>query len=94
MWPALRLISTMAVSTTLREVVDFYVRRDTNPGDWYPRTAGGVLKFDDLPPELRANVNVDEVPYDREPGDAPALTPGEIDDVVAFLKTLDDGYRP
>ena len=79
---------------TLREVVDFYVRRDTNPGDWYPHAAGGVLKFDDLPPELRANVNVDEVPYDREPGDQPALTPGEIDDVVAFLKTLDDGYRP
>ncbi len=79
---------------TLREVVDFYVRRDTDPGDWYPRIAGSVVKFDDLPPELRGNVNVDEVPYDREPGDAPALTPAEIDDVVAFLRTLDDGYRP
>jgi cytochrome c peroxidase len=79
---------------TLREVIDFYVRRDTNPEDWYPHAAGGVLKFNDLPSELYANVNVDEVPYDRKPGDEPALSPGEIDDVVAFLMTLDDGYRP
>ena len=79
---------------TLREVVDFYVRRDTNPEDWYPRLAGRVAKFNDLPPELRANVNVDEVPYDRKPGAEPALSPSEIDDVVAFLKTLDDGYQP
>ena len=79
---------------TLREVVDFYVRRDTHPEDWYPRAAGGVVKFNDLPADLRASVNVDEVPYDREPGDQPALAPGEIDDLVAFLKTLDDGYRP
>ena len=38
-------------------------------------------------------VNVSEVPYDRKPGETPALTPAEIDDVVAFLKTLDDGYN-
>jgi cytochrome c peroxidase len=79
---------------TLREAVDFYVRRDTHPEEWYPRTEGHVQKFNDLPAEMRANVNVDEVPYDRQPGDEPALTPDEIDDVVAFLKTLDDGYRP
>ena len=36
---------------SLREVVDFYVRRDTNPEDWYPRAAGGAMKFNDLPPE-------------------------------------------
>jgi cytochrome c peroxidase len=80
--------------TSLREVVDFYVRRDTHPEEWYPVTAGRARKFNDLPAEMRSNVNVDEVPYDRKPGEAPALTPGEIDDVVAFLKTLDDGYRP
>jgi cytochrome c peroxidase len=33
------------------------------------------------------------VPYDRKPGGTPALTPVEIDDVVAFLGTLDDGYN-
>ncbi len=38
-------------------------------------------------------VNTSEVPYDRKAGGTPALTPAEIDDVVAFLATLDDGYN-
>lgn len=78
---------------TLREVVDFYARRDTEPGAWYPRDAAGVRRFDDLPAGLAASVNTTEVPYDREEGGAPALTPGEIDAIVAFLETLDDGYN-
>lgn len=80
---------------TLKEAVGFYVRRDTDPGEWYPRNAdGSVAKFDDLPAEYHANVNVSEVPYDRKPGETPALTASEVDDVVAFLKTLTDGYKP
>ena len=79
---------------TLEEVVAFYVRRDTNPEEWYPTGPEGVRKFDDLPVAMHRNVNVSEVPYDREPGDQPALSPAEILDVVAFLKTLDDGYQP
>ena len=78
---------------TLREAVDFYARRDTHPGDWYPKSAGGIRKFDDLPPKLGGAVNTAEVPYDRKAGEQPALNPGEIDDVVAFLRTLDDGYN-
>lgn len=77
----------------LEDVVAFYVRRDTDPGEWYPNGAAGVLKFDDLPPDLAGSVNTTELPYDRKPGETPALTPAEIDDVVAFLKTLDDGYN-
>ncbi len=80
---------------TLREVVAFYVRRDTNPGEWYPLNAdGSVNKFDDLPPALHANVNTSEAPYNRKPGEAPALSDAEIDDVVAFLNTLTDGFKP
>jgi cytochrome c peroxidase len=78
---------------TLREVVDFYVRRDTEPGAWFPTSAAGVRKFDDLPPELAGSVNTTEVPYDRKEGGTPSLTAGEVDDVVAFLETLDDGYN-
>jgi cytochrome c peroxidase len=78
----------------LREVVDFYVRRDTHPEDWYPRDEDVVRKFDDLPAGMRDAVNVTEVPYDRKAGETPALTPAEIDDVVAFLKTLDDSDAP
>jgi len=80
---------------TLTEALGFYVRRDTNPDEWYPLDANGqVHKFDDLPPQYVANVNTTEVPYDRHLGDQPALSPTEIDDVVAFLQTLTDGYQP
>jgi cytochrome c peroxidase len=75
----------------LREVVDFYVRRDTEPAEWYPRDEAGTRKFDDLPAGLADAVNASEVPYDRKAGGVPALTPVEIDDIVAFLKTFDDG---
>ena len=35
---------------TLKDAIGFYVRRDTNPEQWYPTTAGGdSTKFDDLP---------------------------------------------
>lgn len=81
--------------TTLKDAVTFYVQRDTNPEKWYPLNADGTVnKFDDLPTQYHANVNTTEVPYNRRLGDAPALTDAEVDDVVAFLKTLSDGYKP
>jgi cytochrome c peroxidase len=78
----------------LRDVVAFYATRDTTPERWYPVAEDGtVSKFDDLPEAYRANVNTEEAPYDRQPGDAPRLSAAEIDDVVAFLGTLSDGYE-
>ena len=80
---------------TLKEAVTFYVQRDTQPEKWYPLNADGtVAKFDDLPARYRTNVNTTEAPYNRRAGDAPALSDAEVDDVVAFLKTLSDGYHP
>ena len=80
---------------TLREVVAFYIRRDTHPEEWYPRNVdGSVKKFDDLPAEFHKNVNISEAPYNRKPGDVPALNDAEINDVVAFLNTLTDGFKP
>jgi cytochrome c peroxidase len=36
--------------TTLKDAIGFYVRRDTNPEEWYPTNIDGtVTKFDDLP---------------------------------------------
>jgi cytochrome c peroxidase len=79
---------------SLRQAVEFYVERETNPGRWYAHRAhGSVDKYDDLPPAAKTNVNMDP-PFDRNPGDKPALSSSEIDDVVAFLKTLTDGYSP
>jgi cytochrome c peroxidase len=80
---------------TLTEALGFYVRRDTNPEEWYPTDSSGrIRKFDDLPPQYATNVNTTEVPYNRKAGDAPALNAAEIADVVAFLQTLTDGFEP
>ena len=78
----------------LHKAVAFYVERDTAPEKWYPRGADGrVEKFDDLPAQYQDNINRDP-PFGGKPGDKPALSPSEIDDVVAFLMTLTDGYTP
>ena len=80
---------------TLRAALEFYVQRDTNPEKFYPLDAGGqAQKFNDLPDRYKANVNTTEVPYNRRAGDVPALSDGDIDDVIAFLNTLTDGFQP
>jgi len=81
------------IDHSLRKAVAFYVERDTAPEKWYPRGGdGSVEKFDDLPARYRDNVNT-EPPFGGKPGDAPAMSAAEIDDIVAFLRTLTDGYR-
>ena len=76
--------------TTLREVMRFYVERDTDPERWYPTIAGKLRKFDDLPARYRGNVNTSDAPLNRSPGDEPALNADEIEKVVAFLGSLSD----
>ena len=74
----------------LRQAVAFYVQRDSAPEKWYPRRPDGSIdKFNDLPKEFRQNINTG-APF----GPRPALTDAEINDVVAFLGTLTDGYQP
>ena len=78
---------------TLKDVLTFYVQRDINPEKWYSRNQDGTVnKFDDLPSVYHGNVNITEGPYNRNLGNAPALTDVEIDDVIVFLKTLTDGW--
>jgi cytochrome c peroxidase len=97
---------------TLADALAFYVRRDTNPEQFYPTAAdGSVTKFDDLPalygglfvvnindPGSDAgyvgNVNTVEIPYNRHIGGTPALSTDDINDMIAFLCTLTDGYDP
>jgi cytochrome c peroxidase len=77
---------------SLEQVVRFYAQRDTAPQKWYPKNPdGSVHKFDDQPAGMDANVNM-EAPFGGRPGGKPALNDKEIADVVAFLKTLTDGY--
>jgi cytochrome c peroxidase len=79
----------------LKQVMDFYNLRDTNPEKIYPLDgAGKVEKYNDIPAKYWANVDVADAPFDRKLGDKPAMTEQDIDDIIAFLKTLNDGYMP
>jgi cytochrome c peroxidase len=96
--PTLRNVATRkvffhnGVFHTLRQVVDFYATRDVQPERWYPpRKDGSIESFDDVPAQYRGNINMDP-PFGGKPGGVPALSPQEIDDIVAFLGTLTDGY--
>ena len=73
----------------LRDAVAFYATRDTDPARWFSEGR----KFSDLPAQYHANVDVDTPPYQRRPQQRPQLTNEEIDDIVAFLYTLTDGYK-
>lgn len=98
--PTLRNVATRqaffhnGVFHTLREVLEFYAQRDTDPARWYPKGRDGqVQKFDDLPARYRANA-IATPPFGGKPGDTPALSAADIDDLLAFLNTLTDGWAP
>jgi cytochrome c peroxidase len=97
--PSLRNVATRrvffhnGVFHRLVDVVRFYGERDTQPQKWYPLGKNGVtLKFDDLPPPYRGNVDT-QPPFGRRLGDRAALSETDIGDIVAFLNTLTDGYE-
>ncbi len=80
---------------TLKQVMDFYNFRDTSPEQVYPLAAGGkAQKFNDIPIQYHANVDVSVPPLNRHLGQAPVMTAQEEADIIEFLKTLNDGYKP
>ncbi|WP_460910285.1 cytochrome-c peroxidase [Paraburkholderia jirisanensis] len=99
--PTLRNVATRhvffhnGVYHDLKQVMDFYNLRNTNPGQIYPRDASGkVAQFNDIPPQYRNNVDFQDAPFDRKPTDQPAMTAQDVQDIIAFMQTLNDGYRP
>jgi cytochrome c peroxidase len=78
---------------TLQDAVSFYATRDTDPARWYPVAGGVVDKFNDLPAAYRGNVN-QQPPFGLQPGQPPRLGAQDVQDLVAFLNTLTDGYVP
>ena len=80
---------------TLPQVLDFYNFRDTNPEKIYPRAADGAVQiFNDIPVQYQANVDVSDPPFNRHLGETPAMTAQDEADIIAFLNTLNDGYKP
>ena len=63
---------------------------------------GAAVQPEDLPALSKGmnilfktrNSNVaTDAPFDRKFGDKPAMSEQDIDDIIAFLKTLNDGYQ-
>jgi len=99
--PSLRNVATRhaffhnGVYHNLKDVLRFYAERDLHPEKFYPRKADGSIDvYNDLPLRYRANLDVTDAPFGRKPGEAPALNEAEMDDIIAFLGTLTDGYKP
>ena len=74
----------------LRDVVSFYASRNSDPKRWY----GSAGVPNDLPAAYLSNIVSDRAPFDRAASAGPALTEREVDDVLAFLKTLSDQLPP
>lgn len=74
----------------LTEVVRFYATRAVQPQRWW----GPEAVPDDLPARYRGNLETAKAPFNRPVGAPPALTEAEVLDVVAFLRTLSDGWTP
>jgi cytochrome c peroxidase len=99
--PTLRNVATRhvffhnGVFNTLQQVLDFYNFRDTDPQKVYPRAPNGtVRKYDDIPARFQANIDVVDPPFDRHLGETPAMAAQDETDIIAFLQTLTDGYKP
>jgi len=97
--PSLRNVATRGVFFhngryhRLEDVLAFYALRDTKPDSVYPRAADGRLRrFDDLPPADTANVDVADRPFGARPGAGSPLGAQDRRDIIAFLRTLTDGY--
>jgi cytochrome c peroxidase len=92
--PTLRNVATRHVFFhngryhSLREVLDFYDLRAVEPRKIYPN---GMP--DDLPTAYRRNIDRTP-PFDRKAGGKPPLSAQDEKDLIAFLKTLTDGYAP
>ncbi|HEX4040958.1 MAG TPA: cytochrome-c peroxidase, partial [Xanthobacteraceae bacterium] len=100
MTPTLRNAATRhvffhnGVFSSLKQVLDFYDFRDTEPAKVYPRGVDGLVqKFNDMPPRFVANIDVTDPPFNRKPGDSLAMTDQDKADIIAFINTLVDGYK-
>lgn len=71
------------VYSTLDEVLAFYNFRDTKPESVYRGTT---------PIPDRRNVDTVDAPLNRKRGQQPPMTDQEMRDIVAFLRTLTDGF--
>jgi len=72
----------------LRQVLEFYASRDSDPAKWYGHGKTGQ-RFNDLPSPYHGNIN-QEAPFGGKAGSRAAFNARDIDAMLAFLQTLTD----
>jgi cytochrome c peroxidase len=77
------------VFNNLAEVVRFYSTVKSNPQRLYGPS--GIPN--DLPAKYLTNIETTKAPFNRAATAGPVLTEPEVADIVAFLRTLSDGFR-
>ncbi len=99
--PSLRNVATRhvffhnGVYHHLRQVLDFYDFRDVAPGRVYRRAPDGTVAIaDDLPARYRGNLDRQDPPFGGTRGARAPMSAADERDIIAFLRTLTDGYRP
>lgn len=97
--PTLRNVATRGVFfhngqiKTLKEAIQFYNTRDTDPGRWYPTVRGRIAKYNDLPRAYQRNIDAQEPLSGRKAGGVPAMSSQEMEDLESFLGVLTDDYE-
>ncbi|MEY4377301.1 MAG: Methylamine utilization protein MauG precursor, partial [Pseudomonadota bacterium] len=100
--PALRNVAAKAayfhngVFTDLNRVVDFYANRDTATARFFLTLGGATdVALNDLPTQFQTNL-FRGAPFGPAPGNGavPRFSPADVQDLVAFLCTLTDGFDP
>lgn len=80
------------VFSTLNEVVSFYATRNSNSARWYVKSDGSPdILYNDIPLAYAANVEPRNNPNQAI---SPDLNAEDIQNIVSFLCTLNDGFDP
>ncbi len=83
------------VFSQLSDVIRFYILRDVQPAQIYKTLAGTPdTIYNDLPSQYHSNIVSNRNPFTATATGAPRLSVQEINDLIAFLCTLNDGYDP
>lgn len=80
------------IYSSLNQVLDFYLNRNINP-QWLYKKADGTpdIIYNDLPTQFKTSVTM-RPPF--TPLAEGRLSPADIQDLLSFLCTLNDGYIP
>ena len=99
--PTLRNVATRrvffhnGVFHSLQQVLDFYNFRDVRPAGLSADAGRRADEVQRHPGAIsRQIVDMVDAPFDRILGAPPAMTARDEADIIAFLRTLTDGYQP